>query len=379
MRACVLIGLASCFDPQLTPHLPCAQPDNWCPAPQTCGTDGYCEGGPAADGDGGHDAGLPDANLVFTSSQSIALGQMTNAEIISLADQTCQRLGTTLRPGTYIAWLGTDSFSAAARLPSNIGWVRPDGKPFASSVQAVLSQNTVYYPPRLDDTGADVVGARVDTPVATQLPMADGCTGTANVVVGSPDGDALSWLGNTDQRACSTSFYLYCFETDRAVAIVPPTRNPSLAWAFVTAGMYAIQNGVGELDTDCQKAANAAGLGPRTFHAFVAPTGASASSRFTPSTRAWARLDGVVIAEPGLTAFTAPLAVDELEDHINLPVGFGANSPTSDGGDTANCQNWSGGGDNPATGVSTRSNATAFVGSPGTCAATYLYCLETPP
>jgi len=379
MRALAIVVLAGCFDPKLAAHLKCAQPDNWCPPSQTCGADGFCGGGSGLGGDAG-DGGLPASNLVFTSSEPLNLGSMTNAAIIAMADDKCQMLGTKLRAGTYIAWLGTDPSSAATRLPANVSWARVDGKPFTSSIAALQTEFQVLYPARIDDDGADVPGARNNTAVVTQLPPSDGCTGSHNtVVVGRADGDTPDWYDETAGLTCETALYLYCFETDRRVSTPPPVLDPGVLYAFVTSGANSLAGGIGALDNACQAAADGASLG-RTFRAFVAPSGASASSRFTPSPKPWSRLDGVIVANPDLSGFLAPLSMDEMGMHLHVDVAFGANSPTTPGSDANNCANWTGSG-SIAVGKSTRSSAQAFSSPTSTsaCTSAFLYCLEVPP
>jgi hypothetical protein len=268
--------------------------------------------------------------------------------------------------------------SALTRLPSNVSWVRSDGRPFTISAIDLGSQNQVLYPPRLDDDGADVVGLRMDTPVATQLPPSDGCNGTNNtVVIGSPDANAPEWLVNSS-RVCDSDLYLYCFETDRTSIVSPPLRDSGQLYAFVTNSEYALGNGIGELDTDCQMAATAGGLGMRTFRAFVAPTGMAAQSRFLGSAKSWSRLDGVVVANRDLSELIAPISFDETGALFHVDVAFGANSPTTPGADTINCANW-GGSTATTVGQSTRSSAKAFSGaSTASCASAHLYSLETP-
>jgi len=376
MRVLAIIVLAGCFDPRLTAHLQCAQPDNWCPPPQACGADGFCAGG--NNGNAAPDAGLPEANIVFTSSDTINADNMTNADIEVMANQKCQTLGTKLRPGTYIAWLDTAPGNAAARLPSNVSWVRSDGRPFTTSAIALGSQGQAFYPPRLDDGGADVVGLRMETAVMTQLPPSDGCNGFDNtVVIGSPDAESPEWLDSSG-RVCDSDLYLYCFETDRTSMILPPPLDPQQLYAFVTSTEYALGNGIGELDTACQTAATAAGLGTRTFLAFVAPTGAAASSRFQGSAKSWSRLDGVIVADRDLSELAAPISIDENVAHLHVDVAFGASSPTAPGTDLTNCMNWGSTTAGISVGQSTRSSAQAFFGSPAACTPAHLYCLEVP-
>jgi hypothetical protein len=376
MRALAIVVLAGCFDPKFAAHLKCASPDNWCPPPQTCGANGFCGGGSGGD-DAGPDGGLPEVNLVFTTSEPMTFGGLTNAAIVTMADAKCQMLGTKLRPGTYIAYLSTDPGISNARLPTIGSWARPDGRVFTTSVNNLGAQNEIFYPSRLDDDRADVVGLRMETAVATRLPASDGCTGgNNNVVIGSADGDTVSWRGITETRTCQTDLYVYCFETDRTASALPPVLDPGLLYAFVTNGVYAINHGIDELDADCRNAATAAGL-TRNFRAFVAPTGASANSRFKGSTKPWTRLDGVIVAQPDLMELVAPIAIDETMARSHGNVAFGANSPSTPGSDATNCMSW-GSGMGTSAGLSTRSSDKAFSGSAITCSSAQLYCLEIP-
>jgi hypothetical protein len=376
MRALAIVALAGCFDPKLSGHLRCAEADHWCPPPQICGADGFCGGGPIDDAAG---SGLPDENIVFTSSEPVSLSMMTNHDIIAMADAECQTLGTKLRAGTYIAWLGTDPASASARLPASVGWSRVDGQPFTTSANALGSQAQVFYPPRIDDDRADVPGQRMDTAVVTQLPLADGCsTGISNTVVaGRADGDDPDWYSAVPGRTCDGPLYLYCFETDRRVSEAPPVLDPTQLYAFVTAQTYSLRAGIGQLDMDCQSAADGVMLG-RKFAAFVAPSGMAASSRFVSTTRSWSRLDGVIVARPDLSAFFAPLSITEENLHIHIDVAFGASSPSDPGNDANNCMNWGSASAGIIAGRSTRSDGKAFSGSQITCTSAHLYCLEIP-
>jgi len=378
MRALAIVALAGCFEPRLTEHLLCAQPDHWCPPPQTCASDGFCAGGPNG-GDAGSDGGLPEANLVFVSSEPLTFGTMTNADIVTMADQKCQTLGAKLRAGTYVAWIGTTTAEASGRLPAIGGWARPDGKPFTTSTMDLLTLGRVFYPPRLDDDHADVVSLRMETAMAPQLNASDGCAHSDTLLhVGAADGAAPSWLDDTNAAVCDSDLYLYCFETDRAVTPTPPVLDPSRLYAFVTNTSYSLQDGVGALDMHCRDAATAAGLGMRTFQAFVAPTGQTAASRFKGSTKTWSRLDGVVVANPDLRELLAPISIDETRGNLQASVAFGANSPTDIGVDATNCLDWGAGNVGMSAGRSTRSNAQAFSGSAITCTSAHLYCLEMP-
>jgi hypothetical protein len=377
MRAAWLILATGCFDPKLAPHLRCATPDNWCPPPQMCGGDGYCNGGSQTMPDGG----LPEGNVMFVSSETFTPGAGSNNALEPAASQKCQQLGNRLRTGTYVAWLGISSGDAASRIAPVPGWGRPDGKPFATSLGDVMNDH-IYYPPRIDDSFADAPLVHLQTPVATGLPVPPNasCDTIGNVIMfGAPDGDMTSWRNTGDVYPCTDAFYLYCFETDRTTPVAAPQLDPSLLYAFVTSSSYDLSIGLGGLDLACQN--EGSGLGSRVFQAFVATTLGSARDRFQPSTKSWSRLDGVVIASPSLERFEAPLSTTAAGASLAVRPAIGAPNANSVAKNT-NCSDWTqdAAGMNVLLGDSTRSDSQAFAGTLGdTCNnPQYLYCLESP-
>ena len=344
-HALVLVALVGCFKPLLAEHLACAQPDDWCPSPQTC-IAGFCEGGGIDGGDG--DAAVPTANFVFTTSMTFQPGSRSNAEILEAGDAQCNTLGQKLRPGTYMAWLGTDVNDAAARIAARTtgspGWVRPDHKPFTRSLTDLLA-GTIYFPPRIDDNGADVVAVNLQTAVATELPdpmMGCDSGGAAVVRIGFATGDEPTWR-SFDIRSCGSDLWLYCFEVDLSTAVDPPVFDSGLSLGFVTASMYPIAAGISALDDDCQAEGDAAGYSSRQFRAVVATSTANARSRFAGATKPWTRFDGVVFAPMSLGKFDAPLSTtpptaSSMPSHLVSLAAVGAHDLTATA--NSNCVDW---------------------------------------
>jgi hypothetical protein len=379
-----IVALVGCFKPSLTEHLPCAQPDDWCPPPQAC-VDGFCQGSDIGPGDTGTDAGeMAEANYAFTSSMTIHPGSQTNAEILDAADNLCNMLGQKLRTGTYMAWLGVDENAAAARIAAHTmgapGWVRPDGKPFARSL-AKLTAGEIFYPLRLDDNKADVVNVNLQTAVVTELPdPTAGCDsgGAVAVRIGLAPGDEPSWR-SFDIRNCNTDVWLYCFEVDRSIAVAAPVPDPTLPIGFETANGHAIDGGLMALDQACQDEADAANLAPRKFRALVAQSTANARSRFSGATKPWTRLDGVEFAPASLGKFGAPLSIvpGNPPRHVPSTVAFGAADPTTNV--LQNCNDWTGATIPASSGFSAMSDSLGFdFGASDCSSATRLYCLEVP-
>src|SRR5262249_48020214 len=163
-----------------------------------------------------------------------------------------------------IAWIGASNGDAAARLPTTGGWARPDGLPFTSSANALNTVAEAWYPPRLDDDGADVTEARLATPVMTQLVPSDKCLSDGSGALGRGGGDAPPLLDD-GAGECLISNFLYCFETDRTPStVLAPQLGADQLYAFVTNNAYAVVDGIDALDNDCQMAADAAQI-KRTF------------------------------------------------------------------------------------------------------------------
>jgi len=383
-HALVLVALAGCFKPLLTEHLPCAQSDDWCPPPQTC-IAGFCEGG-GVDGGSDVDAAVPAANFVFTTSTTFQLGSRSNAEILEAVDAQCNTLGQKLRSGTYMAWLGTDASDAAARIAARTtgtpGWVRPDHKPFTRSLADLLA-GTIYFPPRIDDNGADVVSVNLQTTVATELPdPMVGCdVGGGIVRIGFPTGDEPTWR-SFDVRSCGSDVWLYCFEVDLATAVDPPVFDSSLSIGFVTESMYPIAAGIPALDGDCQAEGDAAGYASRRFLALVATSTANARSRFADATKPWTRFDGVVFASMSLGKFDAPLSFtpptpSTMPSHLVSLAAVGANDIAATA--NSNCMDWGSQALSASAGDTTLSDNLGFQRSSIDCNASgHLYCLEAP-
>ncbi len=375
MRAAWLVLLAGCFDPKPAAHLACELPDHWCPPPQTCGANGFCNGGDTMPP---VDAGLPEGNLVFVTSETIIPGTQMNPAIIAAADAECQMLGPRLRDGTYVAWLGATPAEAKARITATTGWARPDGLPVAYSLDELFAGN-VYYPPRIDDNKRDAPAQRDLTYVGTQLPVPPDSCGTTNTQLryGVPDGDINTWRERGDVRACLDEFWLYCFEVDRTAQIARPVLDSSMLYAFVTANAYPIGSSIDDLDADCQSEAGA--LAPRVFKAFVAPSNKTPKSRFGGSTKAWTRMDGVEVAPADLSQLIAPISVTAADAQLQVLVASGA--PDLDQNAGSNCLNWTSTSmtEDATQGDSTHSDKQAFEGRGGTCdMPQHFYCLEAP-
>ena len=345
-------------------------------------------------------------NIMFTTSTlqtAASLGGLAGA------DALCMKLaGNAKLPGHYVAWLSTDTVSAASRLGSASGWVRTDGKPFLNSMRD-LTYYEIFYPPRLDenghDLGRDIDPLAPDILVVTNTGVGGGIptwagVGTCNrftsddgsrVEMGSAthNGPAFTEANNI---SCSVPARLYCFGIDyqAQVSVTPAVGRR----AFMSVAQWIPGGGIAAADALCQSEASTAKL-PGTYKALLAPTGATAASRFAygPSTLPWVRSDGILVASTANAFFTTTLfdaspniSADGLVYGIN-GVWSGAATPMTAGTDATNCSNWLSSSPNQigTAGLATNSLTTSVQGgffneypSSNPCSATWmnLVCLQ---
>ena len=77
----------------------------------------------------------------------------------------------------------------AAQVSADAGWARPDGQTFVRSLDDLMA-GTTYYPPRIDDNGADVINLHGAPRVLTALPAPpNDCVDASSVTTGAPDGE----------------------------------------------------------------------------------------------------------------------------------------------------------------------------------------------
>ena len=236
-------------------------------------------------------------NYVFVTSTARAISTFGG---LAGADTWCNDLaGDAGLPGQYVAWLSTATVNAIDRLGDAQGWARLDGRPFARTVDAIVSGEH-FFPIRLDEQGEDRLGANVVTATAgdgTYFGPSD-CGGWTSAVGDArrAPSDALGETFTTNfDGACDVSIRIYCFGTDDAVdlpiVLPPPGRR-----AFVTSVSIAATAGIDAFDAQCQDDAQAAGL-PGTFSALVSTTTTPATERFDLGGEPWSLLNDVPVVE----------------------------------------------------------------------------------
>jgi hypothetical protein len=269
-------------------------------------------------------------------------------------DVICNQLAQAASlPGTFVAWYSLDTHNAAAALGANHprGWVRPDGKPFADTIDD-LTSGRILYPLRLTEVGTDL--GVTETLVATGT-LANGetspvaCTG-GSVGAGLADAGAGAWTERgTDPSQplrgtrCDggDSPHLYCFGIDHANPVHLLPRQTKLA--FVSLSGYNVDplktttDNLAAADQLCTSDAQSAGV-TRVFRAALATQTASIAQRIGAGS--WSRADGVELVvsrfEPTLIAPIDRGPAGELQAQVVLTGSMGSFVDVAG----SNCADW---------------------------------------
>jgi hypothetical protein len=258
-------------------------------------------------------------SYMFVTSSLVVPGRLFG---VAGADTECgNRAAAAGLPGTYHAWISTMGTDAIGRVGSG-GWVRTDGRPFAKSAMALktLSNQPVYYPPRVDENGNDLGPTRI---IAATGGNNDGtnfgvqCNNymstTGSMYVAFATAGTGSWAYSyLDSQGCATPAHLYCFRTDLTATITPPAAAGR--HIFTSDLAFTPGGGLAAADAQCQLDAKAAGfLNFAKYIALLAGSGMPASSRLDLTGPPWQRADGVFVV-----ATAADLASGNLLAPIDL-------------------------------------------------------------
>lgn len=293
-------------------------------------------------------SGDPRPNIMFVTSRQYP----TRFQPLEVADEKCNDAAEAAGlPGEYRAWLSTAAIYARDRLKGARGWVRPDGAPFADTIDDITA-GRIFTPPLIDEWRHEVHSDEVDL-VATgtsALGYNDpgmNCNEWANdiaatVTAGVMDATGDFWTSFSAAN-CGRPMRIYCFGVDQSVAVSPAAGTGKLA--FVSeAPFLSTETFVGG-DALCAQEARAAAL-PGSFLALLGTTGFVAAWRFAETrTAGWVRVDGVNIKAAGSDLFEgsllAPLNVTSTGHYLrNNMVLTGSATPFTFATPDENCQNW---------------------------------------
>ncbi len=311
-------------------------------------------------------------NVMFVTSTPTAIfGTGWRNTTASICKSAVERGGLNgVGPGQnteWVAWVsGRESngtiVNAKDLLVNAAGWVRTDGRPVFQRVSDIASHE-IIYPPRLDETGADV-GLDAVTWTGTDA------NGNYSTFACNAGATGSSWANNDNATGtqglasansaeftslfnvtCAGSRRIYCMGADRLARISVTRRAGRLA--FTSKGVFrANPNGINEADTLCKSEATEAGLpNASAFRALLATQGASAMSRFPahPSDAPWVRVgDQQPLTRRESDMRNAQLVALDVAPNVhasgqrigNVPIWTGAQNLTSVGNSSGTCGNW---------------------------------------
>jgi hypothetical protein len=326
-------------------------------------------------------------NIAFVTSVATVAGNLGG---IAAGDALCNSLATRAGlPGTYVAWLASDTVDPISRLGTARGWVRTDGLPFLDQVSDLGNFKT-FYPLSLDEAGHTVAGGtRVVTGadgVGRTVGAGTNCSGYTSTAgtasFGAIPGSVDAWSQAIISAPCTQSTPIYCFGIDNTTPITLPPITTRRAFVLNATTTGAALGGIAGADMKCQGAATMAGLSG-TFRALVASNTASAISRFDLAGSNWVRMDGLPIAASpqqfAATSWSAALNIsaEGYYEESFLSAWTGAATLGAAGTTATTCNNWTGG-NNGYQGTYTALDGKAvFDGVAVACTLpNRLYCLE---
>jgi hypothetical protein len=326
-------------------------------------------------------------NIAFVTSVATVAGDLGG---IAAGDTLCNSLATSAGlPGTYVAWLASDTVDAQTRVGTARGWVRTDGLPFLDQVSDLDNFKT-FYPLDLDENGHTVPSGTNIVTGADQtghtLGVNANCNGYTSTAAaasfGEIPGSVDAWSQAIISAPCTLSTPIYCFGIGNATPITLPSITTRRAFVMNATTTAATLGGIAGADTMCQGAATTAGLSG-TFHALLALTTGSAISRFNLTGSNWVRMDGLPIAASPQQFAAASWSVafnisaEGYYEESFLSAWTGAATLGAVGTNATTCNNWTGG-NKGYQGTYTALDSTAvFDGTAVACTLpNRLYCLE---
>jgi hypothetical protein len=341
----------------------------------------------------------PNKNIVFTTVGTLVPGAIGSS--LASADAFCASSAkNALIGGTaWKAWLATTNINAATHVGSSTtGWIRVDGRPFATSMANLLA-GQIYYPLSLTELGNEslnvvATGAQADGAAMAGGTCADWTSLTGAVFTGYTHATTGTWTSLTLQLPGDTCgnfpTSIFCFEADAGMAAVsPPVAPANGRHAFLSTTLWTPGGGVAAADAVCQADATAAALANPTNYRALLTTAVPAtdSTRISLTGQPWYRLDGAQLvataadlADPSANKMLTALNFTSSRQYrTEQPTWTGTLVSPSSTDMTMNCANW--------TTNSTTESAWAGGANitnqywwhdlgPGCSAAAMLYCFE---
>jgi hypothetical protein len=258
--------------------------------------------------------------------------------------------------GTYRAILSTATTNASTRLGSARGWIRPDGRPVGDLPSEIFSTSSGLLIPLMITANGTNVGVKSvwsasnNNGIYNTAASGTDCTGwtsasTTDMAWYGFSNTTTEWLDRGTRYYCNSLYHIYCFQVDHTTPLDVSDFDESGRIIFVSTGDFDVTTGLTGADALC--AADAAAytaLSGKTFRAFLASDGTTASSRFTSSSTPIVRVDGLRVAS-NFTALTTldlihPANLKANGTNETWRVFVGAHTPTTAGTASFTCNGW---------------------------------------
>lgn len=223
-------------------------------------------------------------NLVFISSTLHAL----NLGGVGPYDAACNNTATAAginntSNNAFIAWISSSASSAGGRMSPGSGWVRMDGRVFASSYTSLTGTNAVLNPIRFNELGLDVPDANTYLPTATSangsaltFPGGSCQDWTVNTgdgfLAGNPMGGPELWTRDSGLGGCTGTYRLICMQNTFTAGAAAPSFAGKRVW--LTNAPHAVSSSLPP-DTACF---NSRPSGVTSGRALISTTTISAAS-----------------------------------------------------------------------------------------------------
>ena len=249
----------------------------------------------------------PNMNMMFVTSGALLPYQIGSD--LANADKLCSDSAAAafLGGSHWRAWLSTSAattnINAADHVgASTTGWIRVDGRPFATSLTNLLA-GKILYPPDVTESVLTNASAVATGTGPDGMAIAGGTCGDWTSSTGSTyNGMTTSTTGGwtfaflTAGDSCGDALTpVYCFENDTGMAAVPAPVAPATArHAFISKTLWLPGGGITAADTVCQNDATAAGVANAANYRALLATAVAATdaTRISLTGDPWFRLDG---------------------------------------------------------------------------------------
>ena len=326
-----------------------------------------------------------DSNIAFvTSTMQVPT---TFGSDLSGADAVCAARATAGGlTGQYVAFLSTTTATATSRLEGSRGWVRTDGYPVLDEPDDITS-GAILAPIDHDETGAAVTDNVDSGQDGDGVTIVNNCNDWSDSTMTVRSGRSIAtsgdWIDNGGSAACGSPGRIYCFGLGKSKPLVIAAPPATARHAFLSVELFTAGGGLAAADQICASEAPLAGLSG-TYLALLPTAAASAISRFSLAGGNWVRLDGVALAASPLAfaanTLEAPLNLTSARNYVGgtaANVLTGGSVPTAASSPTADCEDWTGAGDNASYGqADDLGHAFSTNNSPVCGGQLPLYCLE---